>query len=206
MMLSKQHWETVYTTKLATEVSWFQNHADRSLKLIRHAATPAAAAIIDIGGGASILVDDLLATGYEDITVLDLAAAALATAQDRLGVAASKVNWMEANVLEADFPESTYDVWHDRAVFHFLTHEEERQRYVHKVLKAVKPGGWVIIATFAEDGPTQCSGLPVVRYNAEQLHSEFGQPFELLGHEKESHYTPSGKEQQFIYCFCKKIH
>lgn len=203
-MQSKEHWEKVYGTKSATEVSWFQEHADLSLKLIQDAETPATASIIDVGGGASVLVDDLLSRGYEDLTVLDLSGAAIATAKSRLGKRAKSVRWIEANILEAQLPAATYDVWHDRAVFHFLTNDEDRHAYVDMVLHAVKPGGLVIVATFAEDGPTECSGLPVMRYNAQQLHSEFGEPFILLGHEKESHQTPGGKEQKFVYCFCRR--
>ena len=204
-MESKQHWEQVYATRAANEVSWFQEHAALSLKLIRDAGVPAAASIIDVGCGASTLVDDLLAAGYENVSVLDLSAAALAAARSRLGSRAAAVRWMEANVLEFDFPKHAYDVWHDRAVFHFLTGEEDRQAYVRAVLRAVKPGGLVIVATFAEDGPTQCSGLPVMRYSADELHAEFGAPFQLLGHERESHHTPTGKEQKFVYCFCRKL-
>ncbi|MBN59491.1 class I SAM-dependent methyltransferase [Thalassolituus sp. UBA3500] len=204
-MQSKDHWENVYTAKASTEVSWFQEHAELSMKLIQDVGIPTSASIIDVGGGASTLVDDLLAHSYKNITVLDLSSAALSTAKSRLGKNASKIKWLEANVLEADFPVHAYDVWHDRAVFHFLTSEEDRHFYVRQVLKAVKPGGLVIVATFAEDGPTKCSGLPVMRYSADQLHSEFGEPFQLLGHEKESHHTPGGNEQKFVYCFCKKV-
>jgi ubiquinone/menaquinone biosynthesis C-methylase UbiE len=204
-MGSKEHWEKVYNTKAPTEVSWFQEHAAVSLKLIQEAANPKAASIIDVGGGASTLVDDLLANGYEHLTVLDLSGAALAAARSRLGSQAARVKWVEANVLEAELPAHGYDVWHDRAVFHFLTAEEHRHAYVKKVLRAVKLGGLVIVATFAEDGPTKCSGLPVMRFSATALHAEFGQPFELLGHERESHHTPGGNEQNFVYCFCRKI-
>lgn len=204
-MESKKHWENVYATKAATAVSWFQEHAALSLKLIRQAAIPTSASIIDVGGGASTLVDDLLTNGYEHLTVLDLSEAALAAAKSRLGLQAAKVQWLEADILQAELPVGGYDVWHDRAVFHFLTSEMERQRYVRKVLRAVKPGGLVIVATFAEDGPTECSGLPVMRYSASELHAEFGEPFQLLGHEKESHHTPSGNEQKFVYCFCRKV-
>jgi hypothetical protein len=115
------------------------------------------------------------------------------------------VKWVEANVLEAEFPQQVFDLWHDRAVFHFLTTEEERHAYVKQVLRAVKQGGLVIVATFAEDGPERCSGLPVQRYSAEGLHAEFGEPFVLLGHERESHHTPGGSEQKFVYCFCRKV-
>ncbi|WP_300438612.1 class I SAM-dependent methyltransferase [Zoogloea sp.] len=203
-MQSKDHWEKIYTGKAADELSWFQAHAELSLRLIRNAGTPPTAAIIDVGGGASTLVDDLLASGHENLTVLDLSGAALAVAQARLGGRAAAVKWLEANVLEADLPVHGYDVWHDRAVFHFLLTPEERHAYVRTVLRAVKPGGLVIVASFAEDGPTQCSGLPVMRYGANELHAEFGEPFLLLGHEEESHHTPGNREQKFVYCFCRK--
>ena len=204
-MQPKDHWEKVYSTKSTTEVSWFQEHADLSLKLIREAGILSSASIIDVGGGASTLVDDLLANGFESITVLDLSRAALAAAGARLGAQSVRVQWNEANVLDFQFPKHGYDVWHDRAVFHFLTSEEERQSYVRAVLHAVKPGGLVIVATFDEDGPTKCSGLPVMRYSPNKLHAEFGEPFELLGHEREAHNTPGGNEQKFVYCFCRKV-
>lgn len=203
-MNAKNHWENVYSTNAEDEVSWFQESAALSLKLIDDAGLDKQASIIDVGGGASTLVDGLLAASYQDITVLDLSGAALDKAQKRLGNQAAQVLWLEANVLEQDFPEHGYDVWHDRAVFHFLNSQAEREAYVRTVRKAVKPGGLVIVATFAEDGPTMCSGLPVQRYSADELHSEFGEPFLLLGHEKESHHTPAGREQKFVYCFCRK--
>jgi len=202
---SKKHWENVYSTKATDEVSWFQEHATLSLKLIRDAGIPLMASIIDVGGGASTLVDDLLLNGYENITVLDLSGTALTKAKARLGSRASTVQWLEASVIETELPTLAYDVWHDRALFHFLTAAEERHAYVQTVLRAVKPGGLVIVATFAEDGPTKCSGLPVMRYGANELHAEFGDAFLLLGHKKESHYTPGGNEQRFIYCICRKL-
>jgi 2-polyprenyl-3-methyl-5-hydroxy-6-metoxy-1,4-benzoquinol methylase len=204
MMQTKAHWEKVYATRAATEVSWFQPHAERSLRLIRDAGVPPTARIIDVGGGASTLVDDLLEAGYRDITVLDLSANALAVARARLGPRAADVHWLEADVLEAELPAQGYDVWHDRAVFHFLTDAEARRAYVRQVLHAVRPGGLVIVATFALDGPTQCSGLDVMRYDAEGLHAEFGAPFTLLAHETETHQTPAGRVQQFTYCLCRK--
>ncbi|HEY7772029.1 MAG TPA: class I SAM-dependent methyltransferase [Marinagarivorans sp.] len=204
-MESKNHWEKVYSTKAATDVSWFQEQAQPSLSLIGDANSSGSASIIDVGGGASTLVDGLLANGYENVTVLDLSKAALNTAKARLGLKAEPVRWLDANVLEVEFAKNTFDVWHDRAVFHFLTTQEERQAYVCQVLHSVKPGGTMIIATFAEDGPTQCSGLPVMRYSAAQLQAEFGQPFELIGHKKELHRTPGGSEQQFIYGVFKKV-
>lgn len=204
-MQTKEHWEKVYTTKAATHVSWFQEHAAMSLQLITRQSVPLSASIIDVGGGASTLVDDLLDAGYRKLTVLDLSGAAIATAKARLGERAVLVQWLEANVLEERLPPHRFDVWHDRAVFHFLTTEQEREAYVQQVLRAVKPGGLIIVATFAEDGPTQCSGLPVMRYSANDLHAQFGAPFELLGHEMESHMTPGGNEQKFVYCFCRSL-
>jgi SAM-dependent methyltransferase len=203
-MQAKAHWEQVYATRAATEVSWYQPHAEHSLALMRAAGVGAAARIIDVGGGASTLVDDLLDAGYRDITVLDLSANALAVARARLGPRAARVHWLEADVLEADLPEQGYDVWHDRAVFHFLTAAADRRAYVRQVLRAVRPGGLVIVATFAEDGPTRCSGLEVMRYDAHGLHAEFGAPFTLLAHTSEAHQTPAGRVQQFTYCLCRR--
>ncbi|HEX9149607.1 MAG TPA: class I SAM-dependent methyltransferase [Thermoanaerobaculia bacterium] len=203
-MLSKEHWERIYSTRPTNAVSWYQEHAESSLRLIRATGAPKDAAIIDVGGGASTLVDDLLAAGYSRLSVLDLSGTALAAARKRLGARASAVRWLEADVTKVDLPPNEYDIWHDRAVFHFLTSDEDRAAYVRTVSKSVKPGGHVIVATFAEDGPTECSGLPVVRYGAEQLHSEFGETFTLVSHEKEEHHTPLGKVQQFVYCYCRK--
>jgi ubiquinone/menaquinone biosynthesis C-methylase UbiE len=203
-MRSRDHWEKVYTTKATDAVSWFQPHADVSLDLIKATGAARDAAIIDVGGGASTLVDDLLAGGYTDLTVLDLSAAALAAARSRLGSRAADVKWIAADITRADLPANRYNIWHDRAVFHFLTAAEDRAAYVQTVFRAVKPGGHVIVATFAEDGPEKCSGLPVMRYRADQLHDEFGEAFTLLKHEKEAHHTPSGKVQQFVYCYCRR--
>jgi 2-polyprenyl-3-methyl-5-hydroxy-6-metoxy-1,4-benzoquinol methylase len=204
-MPSKEHWEQVYSTKAPDAVSWFQVHAELSLRLIHETGAGPDAAIIDVGGGASTLVDDLLAEGYQNVTVLDLSGAALAAAQTRLGEQAAAVQWIEADITQVELPAQSYDVWHDRAVFHFLTEPEARAAYVRAVLRAVKPGGHVIVATFAADGPTQCSGLPVARYDADALHAEFGEPFALLKQEKEAHQTPFGTVQQFVYCYCRKV-
>lgn len=200
---SKAHWEHVYSTKSPERVSWFQEHAEQSLRMIQDTGIPLSASIIDVGGGASTLADDLLQRGYTDITVLDISQAALHSAQTRLGAKANRIHWLEADILKATFPVHAYDVWHDRAVFHFLTEPEQRQQYVQQVLHAVKPGGHVIIATFAEDGPIQCSGLPVMRYNKDELHAEFGHDFTLLHHEKEEHQTPFDTTQKFLYCYCR---
>lgn len=202
-MTLKQHWEAVYATKPTDRVSWYQPHAEHSLRLIHDTGLPRDAAIIDVGGGASTLVDDLLHDGYGALTVLDLSGEALAAARARLGPEAKRVQWIEGDVLRWPLPAHGYDLWHDRAVFHFLTAAEDREAYVRAVLHAVKPGGHVIVATFAEDGPTQCSGLPVMRYSADALHAAFGAPFTLLKHEKEAHHTPSGTVQQFVYCYCR---
>ena len=186
-------------------MSWYQPHADSSLALIRQTGIAADAAIIDVGGGASTLVDDLLAAHYSDLTVLDISAAALDVARHRLGGAASAVHWLEADITQVDFPEHRFALWHDRAVFHFLTDAADRARYLNAVGRAVKPGGFVVVGTFAEDGPEQCSGLPVRRYSADTLYDEFGAQFELLGKAEENHHTPFGTVQKFLYCYCRKL-
>ncbi len=203
-MQPKQHWEEVYTSKATDAVSWFQPHAALSLDLIRTTGLGKEAAIIDVGGGASTLVDDLLANGYTDLTVLDLSSHALNAARQRLGKEEAQVRWIEADITTVDLPAKRYDIWHDRAVFHFLTTPEQREAYVQTVFRSVKPGGHVIVATFAEDGPLECSGLPVMRYRPEELHDQFGEAFKLLIHAKEAHQTPAGKVQQFVYCYCRR--
>ncbi len=197
----QQHWEGVYSNKAADQVSWFQQSAASSLRLITDSADTNAH-IIDVGGGASVLVDGLLDAGYRHVTVLDLAESALATSRARLGARAQSVQWIAADITRAELPSAHYDVWHDRAVFHFLTDPADRVRYVEQVLNSVKPGGRVIVAAFGPDGPLQCSGLDVVRYSPDALHAEFGAPFQLLRHETEIHHTPAGKEQEFVYCYC----
>jgi ubiquinone/menaquinone biosynthesis C-methylase UbiE len=203
-MQSRDHWNRVYTTKTPTGVSWFQEHALQSMALIHQAGLSKDAAIIDVGGGASTLVDDLVAEHYRNVTVLDLSDAALAAAQTRLAERAGDVTWIAGDITQVELPVRAYDVWHDRAVFHFLTSQEDRDAYVRAVLRAVRPGGIVIVATFAEDGPDHCSGLPVMRYSDDTLHAEFGAPFTLLRQEREEHHTPGGATQKFIYCMCRK--
>lgn len=203
-MKSKEHWEQVYTMKSETGVSWFQEHALKSVQLITQTGVAKDASIIDVGGGASTLIDDLLAEGYRQVTVLDLSETALAASRARLGTDALGVTWLAGDITKIELPRHSYDVWHDRAVFHFLTTREERVAYVNAVLHAVKPGGHVIVATFAQDGPDKCSGLPVMRYSADGLHAEFGAPFTLLKQEREEHHTPFGTVQKFIYCLCRK--
>ncbi|CAN7753813.1 class I SAM-dependent methyltransferase [Acidovorax sp. LjRoot66] len=203
-MQSKDHWEQVYTTKSSSGVSWFQDHAQQSVEFVRQAGVTRDASIIDVGGGASTLVDDLLNEGYARVAVLDLSESALATSQSRLGQRAAAVSWLVGDITRVELPRHAYDVWHDRAVFHFLTSQREREAYLQAVLRAVKPGGHVIVATFAEDGPEKCSGLPVMRYSAQGLHAQFGASFTLLQQEGEEHRTPSGTVQKFIYCLCRK--
>ena len=203
-MQSKQHWEQVYTNQGATRVSWFQEHARQSLELIRRTGVARDGGVIDVGGGASTLVDDLLAEGYSKLAVLDLSGAALAAARERLGQRGGEVSWLLGDITQIELARHGYALWHDRAVFHFLTSAQEREAYVRAVLRAVKPGGHVIVATFAEDGPQKCSGLPVVRYSADGLHAQFGAPFTLLRHEREEHLTPAGAIQKFIYCMCRR--
>jgi SAM-dependent methyltransferase len=204
-MNPKAHWEALYRTKRPEEVSWFQREPTLSLDLIRRAVPDLSARVIDVGGGASTLVDGLLRAGYANVTVLDLSAAALAQARARLGDAASRARWLEADVLSAELPDAGSDLWHDRAVFHFLTAPEDREAYIAQVRRAVRPGGHVLLATFAEDGPTRCSGLPVMRYSADALHQEFDGGFELLESVRERHITPAGTPQSFVYCLCRFV-
>jgi SAM-dependent methyltransferase len=198
------HWDGLYRTKDLMELSWQQPKAALSLALIQELVPDRMAAVIDVGGGASPLVDGLLAAGYRELTVLDLAPNALARAQERLGVErAAQVVWLAANVCTAPLPPSRYDVWHDRGAFHFLTQPAARLAYIEHVRHAVRPGGLVLVATFAEDGPARCSGLPVARYSAAELHSEFGEDFALLRQLRELHHTPWGALQPFTYCVCR---
>jgi len=200
----KTHWEHIYETKESTQVSWYQEHAQLSLQFIQKTGISKNAYIIDIGGGASTLVDDLIAASFQNISVLDISATALQLAQQRLGRQAAEVNWIEADVTQGNLPSFAYDVWHDRAVFHFLTQAADRQRYIDTVRQAVRTGGHVIVATFASDGPDHCSGLEVARYSPDSLHDEFGEGFELKDSTRETHHTPFGTEQKFIYCYCRK--
>lgn len=202
-MGTMEHWERVYASKKPTEVSWYRPHLDVSLRLIANASPGHDARIIDVGGGESTLVDDLLDAGYRGVTVLDLSATAIAVARQRLGARAARVEWIQGDVTKVELTPNAYDVWHDRAVFHFLTAPVDRASYVRQVARAVRPGGHVIVATFGPHGPTKCSGLDVVRYDAASLHGEFGSRFELIDHVNEAHATPWGAVQQFVYCFCK---
>lgn len=202
-MSSRAHWDTVYRTRAADQVSWYRAHLERSLAFVEAVAPDRSAAIVDVGGGESTLVDDLLAHGYTDVTVLDVAPAAIAGAKTRLGATAGRVHWLVADITTVELPVQRYDVWHDRAVFHFLTRAEDRAAYVRQARRAVKPLGHVLVATFGPEGPDKCSGLPVIRYDAERLHDEFGGAFRLIDSAVELHRTPAGAVQQFTYCFCR---
>lgn len=200
----KTHWEHIYETKAASQVSWYQEHARYSLQFIQNTGVQKTDPIIDIGGGASTLMDDLLVAGFQHISVLDVSGTALQLARQRLGARAVDVNWIEADITQANLPQQAYAVWHDRAVFHFLTQASDRQCYIETVRQSVRKGGHVIVATFAPDGPDHCSGLDVMRYSPEGLHDEFGEGFELIDNTYETHHTPFGTEQKFIYCYCRK--
>ena len=202
-MNNREHWDSVYTRTPATQVSWYQAEAARSLDLIRRTTPDLDAPIIDVGGGASTLVDGLLDSGYRAVTVLDLAPAALTVARQRLGERAKAVQWIADDVLTATLPAYAYALWHDRAVFHFLTGASDRTRYVAQVRRAVRQGGHVVVASFADDGPTRCSGLDVVRYTPDAMHAEFGAAFRLLDSVREVHHTPTGTTQAFVYCLCR---
>jgi len=202
-MDTHEHWESVYRTKAPDKVSWFLSHLDRSLGLIERAVDQrSAASIIDVGGGESTLVDDLIERGFRNVTVLDISETAIQVTKQRLGATSAQVRWMCADVTQVTLPEQSYDVWHDRAVFHFLTSPEQRLAYVRNVALAVRPGGHVIVSTFGSDGPAKCSGLDVMRYNAKGLHHEFGARFRLVESSQELHETPFGTTQQFLYCYC----
>lgn len=202
-MNKKDHWEKVYGDKAPDAVSWYAPHLETSLNLIHQASTNKSAALIDIGGGESTLVDDLLSEGYEDISVLDISQKAIDVARDRIGKQADKVHWYCADITQATLPQGYFDVWHDRAVFHFLTEEADRAKYVAQVMRSVKHGGYVIMSTFGPEGPEKCSGLDVVRYDSENLHGQFGKTFKLIDSSTELHQTPMGTTQQFLYCFCR---
>ncbi len=197
----KEHWQKVYMTKEAQRVSWFTPRLERSLEYIgRYAAAPDP--VLDVGGGASTLPDDLLAAGFQDISVLDISAEALAVSQKRLGSAAAGICWIAGDVTKAELPAGRYAIWHDRAVFHFLVNRDDRQAYVDRMKRALRPGGTVIMAVFGPQGPKMCSDLPTERYSAEELAAALGAGFVPLESELVWHDTPFDTRQQFLYaCF-----
>ena len=204
-MSRKDHWEQVYSTKPTEKLGWYKLHLQTSLTWIKGLGLPLDAPIIDVGGGASTLVDDLLDAGYRSITVLDISAKAMSSAKARLGEKAGLVTWLDGDITSVDLPIHSYELWHDRATFHFLTMIEQQRKYRDNVLKTLRPGGHLIIGTFAPEAPPQCSGLPVQRYSAEQLADTLGGEFELKRHHLELHITPGGVEQMYLYCLFRRI-
>jgi SAM-dependent methyltransferase len=202
-MNAQTHWESIYSSKAPDAVSWYRPHLELSLDLIERCANDRAASIIDVGAGESTLVDDLVSRGYQDLTVLDVSQTAIEATKYRLGQAADNIHWLQGDITQVSLPPQAFAVWHDRAVFHFLTEPAQREAYVLSVLYAVKPGGHVIVSAFGPDGPTKCSGLDVIRYDAEALHQEFGRRFRIEESAKEVHHTPWGATQHFVYCCCK---
>lgn len=204
-MNKQEHWENVYQTKGRGEVSWFREHLDTSLRMITNIGLGKDAAIIDVGGGNSNLVDDLLEHDFIDVSVLDISGKAVSDSKERLGSKAKEVNWIEADITSVELPENHYDVWHDRAVFHFLTDAEDRRKYVELVMRSLKRGGHIIVASFSLEGPNKCSGLDVMRYSPETMQDEFGNSFDLIESVGETHNTPFGTTQDFVYCYCRKV-
>jgi SAM-dependent methyltransferase len=198
------HWQKVYTSKGENEVSWFQESPAPSLELIERVSANPASDVIDIGGGASRLVDALIERGFSAVTVLDLSEAALATAKARLGARAKRVQWVAGDVTIWE-PRQSYDIWHDRAAFHFLTEARDRAAYQSRLRQAVRPGGHAIIATFALDGPERCSGLPVMRYDAASLAEMLGEDFVLVEARGHRHTTPWRSMQQFQFSIFRRV-
>ena len=195
---TSQHWESVYSSRDHRLFRWHQPVPDLSLEFIQQATADVDAPIIDVGGGASLLVDELDGLGYNDLTITDLSSSALTITQDRLGSRSDSVTWVHGDVTEQRF-ERTYQVWHDRAVFHFLTEAERVARYLDRMTQTVDVGGHAVIATFALDGPDSCSGLPVHRYGPETLQQTIGSAFEAVRFVHDSHLTPDGVTQEFTY-------
>ena len=203
-MNQKEHWEKVYQDKSPNEVSWYKPHLNLSLDLIVKFAASKDVKIIDVGGGASTLADDLLLEGYTHLIVLDISSEAIQKSKERLSERADKVTLIETDILRVDFPQNSFDLWHDRAAFHFLTKPDERKMYIKALAGSLKPGGFLIIASFSLEGPLKCSGLDVMRYSPETLSQELGNNFLFLESINEQHQTPSGALQKFIYCIFKK--
>jgi SAM-dependent methyltransferase len=203
-MNHQSHWDRVYATKRPETLSWYQPHLETSLALIESVASELSTPIIDVGGGASTLVDDLLLRGYENVTVLDISRAALQVARRRLGPDARRARWIVADILTARLKPGAYEIWHDRAVFHFLTRPAARAAYLRQLVRAIRPGGHVIVSTFGPAGPTTCSGLDVKRYDEKMLQEEFGEQFELIEGSRALHHTPSGITQEYLNCCLRR--
>lgn len=200
----QDHWEDVYRRKDAHSVSWYRPHLEVSLDLLREAGLNPQSRLVDVGGGASTLVDDLLDLGLSDVTVLDLSAEALNVAKQRLGDRANAVHWLPGDLLQADFPEGRFDFWNDRAVLHFLTSEDDARRYAEQAAHAVAPGGYAVIGGFAPDGPERCSGLPVARRSAIDVAALLAPNFGLITERSELHRTPGEANQSFAYALLQR--
>lgn len=204
-MNSMEHWSELFESKSSSAMSWYQPHLEVSLSIISRTGLKGRSRLIDVGGGDSTLVDDLVQRGFSRITVLDIASKAIERARQRMGEAGLNISWTVGDILHTPLPGDYYDLWHDRAVFHFFVEEQSRKEYVSQASKAIKSGGHLIVATFASDGPRRCSGLPTLRYTPLGLAEEFKQDFTLVESQPEMHKTPHGKEQRFLYChFLKK--
>ncbi len=204
MSLQRVHWDTVYTTKAADTVSWFQHDPTPSLDMIARTGLGASEPMIDVGGGASVLIDRLLDRSHSKLTVLDIALAGLAVAQKRLGERAGRVTWIAQDVTAWQPPQEAFSIWHDRAVFHFLVEETDRVAYVRALDQGLRLGGFVILAPFSLTGPERCSGLPVRRYSAAMLQAELGADYSLVNQQPQTHLTPAGNRQEFIWCLFRK--
>ncbi|MDW7748295.1 class I SAM-dependent methyltransferase [Halomonas sp.] len=203
-MSQKDHWEQVYASKATEELGWYEPRLQTSLNLIQGLGLAMDASIIDVGGGTSTLVDDLLDAGYRSITVLDISEKALCLSRQRLGSKAELVTWRVGDMEDIDLPEGHYDLWHDRAVFHFLTGADQQHNYRDTLLRSLAPGGHFVVGTFAPEAPPTCSGLPVQRYSPEQLEATLGERFELIQHRKSLHMTPGRVRQMYLYCHFRK--
>ncbi|MDH3217476.1 MAG: class I SAM-dependent methyltransferase [Candidatus Krumholzibacteria bacterium] len=201
----RTHWESIYQTKKPDSVSWYQPSLRLSLELIRRAGIAKGAALVDVGGGTSTLVDDLLSLGYSNITVLDISTQGLDYSKARLGPRAKSVKWIVGDITAVDPSQLSFDIWHDRAVFHFLVEEQDRKKYCNVLEASLRPGGFIIIATFGPNGPMKCSGLQIVRYDPNSLLLTLGNSFKLISSEVELHRTPSDKTQEFVYCLLQKV-
>jgi len=203
-MQRQQHWDTVYDTKREEQVGWFEDLPALSLRMMESAGLTASTCVVDVGGGCSRLVDHLLARKLRCLAVLDVSGSALRHTRDRLGDAASVPTWIEADIT-ADWSLQPMDIWHDRAVFHFLTDGDDRHRYRARLLATLKPGGTAIVATFALHGPEKCSGLAVQRYSGETLAAQFAPDLQLVESVPHVHTTPSGGAQHFVYCRFRRV-
>jgi SAM-dependent methyltransferase len=196
----REHWDNAYLTRPLEKLGWYEPHLETSLKWINELDLGHGANIVDVGGGASTLVDDLLIAGYRSITVVDLSPRSLQLASERLGERAELVTWLSVDITTSPLPTSHYDLWHDRAVFHFMASAEQRLLYRNNLLQSLRPGGHLIIATFAPEAPPKCSGLLVERYSAAELESALGSEFRLRRHQEVLHITPGGVDQMYLYC------